>query len=83
MSESGPLFIRMRRDVSVSVEKNTVLPSRKNLEMPAGDSLRCRSQKPYGSRTMSTMPPTTGTNQPAGLGSCRQVSRNCSCSIAQ
>ena len=43
-SASGPLFISMRRDTSVSVEKNTVLPSRKNLEMPDGDSARCFSQ---------------------------------------
>jgi hypothetical protein len=70
----------MRRLVSVSQLKNTFLPSRKNLEMPAGASLRCFSQKPYGSFTMSTMPPTSGTNSPGGDGRLRHVSLKDSCS---
>lgn len=77
---SGPLFIRMRRLVSVSVLKKTVLPSRKNLEMPAGASSRCFSQKANGSRTMSTMPPMTGVKKPAGRGTEVAVRRKESCS---
>ena len=75
--------MRMRRLVSVSAEKNTVLPSKKNLERPSGASFRWRSQYPYGSRTMSTMLPTSGTNRPSWQGTPGAVHRNCSCSSTQ
>ena len=62
----------------MSVENSTSLPSNENLETPYALSTRCFSQKPNGSLTISTMPPTNGTTL-LGDARPRQTARNQSC----